>query len=134
MKLTGLDYKELIEKINAIFNLELFELKLYKIFISYQVKDAKKDQNLEVIEFLRQNADTEILANFILDFTFEDLLHLFIADQKNGLERYLFILKEKAEKIIQDNIPKINAIIEIDKLLCLKLHDYFNQVTPRATP
>lgn len=134
MKLTGLDYKELIEKINAIFNLELFELKLYKIFISYQVKDAKKDQNLEVIEYLRQNADTEILANFILDFTFEDLLHLFIADQKNGLERYLFILKEKAEKIIQDNIPKINAIIEIDKLLCLKLHDYFNQVTPRATP
>lgn len=134
MQLTGVDYNTLIKAINTKFNLELFESKLYKIFIFYQVKDAKKDQNLEVIEYIRQNANTEILANFILDFTFEDLWHLFIADQKNGLERYLFLLKENAEKIIKGNIPKIKAIIEIDKLLCLKLHDYFNQVTPRATP
>ena len=122
MQLTGVDYNTLIKAINTKFNLELFESKLYKIFIFYQVKDAKKDQNLEVIEYIRQNANTEILANFILDFTFEDLWHLFIADQKNGLERYLFLLKENAEKIIKGNIPKIKAIIEISKTALMIQH------------
>lgn len=136
-QLLYLDYKRLMVPISIKFNIPLFDIKLETLFADYQRDKESEDRNhnRDVISYIKNYAELEDKAFFLINFTFRDLLHLFICDEKNGLKYYLKVVKKKEIQEIKKETGRlyldkseknrVRIFKKIVRMLCFKLEEYF---------
>lgn len=137
-QLNKLDYDKFVKDLLKDFNERILYKKLDVIFIEFQAENEGilKDNNKNVIKYIRNNPSYELAANENLDYTFSDLLDLF---NKNHLDAYL----KNTEKVLEtinkkksfskDIIEsKIKAMTDIIETLCINYKEYFSLIDERT--
>jgi len=127
-ELRFIDYYKFCVPHSKEFNERYLEKKLEYLFTEFQAPGygTNRDQNKDVIKYIRDNYGKQLFANHFLDNNFYELVNEFV---KNGLNKYLETKNNEQKKsYIRNNIvnygKRIDAFNQIITTLCNNFKEY----------
>ena len=143
-KLIDIDYDTCIKKTSKTFNENMMNERLENFFIKYQKNNfgISENNNLNVIEYIKNNINDEKEAYNIINLSFLEMVKKFENDKENGLEALLIQMETSMRKLLKAkqitllyNLlieQRIEAFKNILKLLCYKFKQYFQLMDGRG--
>ena len=127
-ELRFIDYYKFCVPHSKEFNERYLEKKLEYLFTEFQAPGygTNRNQNKDVIKYIRDNYGKQLFANHFLDNNFYELVNEFV---KNGLNKYLETKNNEQKKsYIRNNIvnygKRIDAFNQIITTLCNNFKEY----------